>query len=155
MDVISIAFLCFMGLCFLTIPALLLSFKIEDKIEKRIEKRLLNVLVGICNKLNIPLSYHETLDIAAGRILYYSRCGRLFVDKAEIQIANKFKNCPSVLAHELGHYYAIQKHEDNSEKAADFEALELCKSILTKHEQKVMKIWLKSFFVHDKEEVAC
>lgn len=115
-----------------------------------VENRLTESLKILCSQLGIDLSYHEELGTAAGRILYHSMNGRLFVDDAKIEILKKYENEPYVLAHELGHYMAIKQRQDNSERGADDEADKLCRLILNKREQELLSIGLKCHF-HDKE----
>ena len=117
-----------------------------------VENRLTESLKILCSQLGIDLSYHEELGTAAGRILYHSMNGRLFVDDAKIEILKKYENEPYVLAHELGHYMAIKQRQDNSERGADDEADKLCRLILNKREQELLSIGLKCHF-HDKEVV--
>lgn len=120
----------------------------KRKLDSAIE-RLTNALKSICNQLGIPLTYHDDLDTAAGRIVYHSNgFGRLILDGARIEILNKYEQEPYVLAHELGHYMALKQNADGSEESADKQALILCKSILTEEEQKIMEIGLQCHFEH-------
>jgi hypothetical protein len=112
--------------------------------------RLTGSLATLCKLLNIDLSYHDYLDIAAGKIVYKSIDGRLIVDEAKIQILNKYKDEPYVLAHELGHYMAIKQRGDDTEEGADAEALNICKAILTPEEQNYMANELLIFFESNK-----
>lgn len=94
----------------------------KKKEEKRniIKRRLTLTLKSICVQLGIPLTYHDDLGTAAGRILYHKNgLGRLKLDDARIEVLTKYENDPWVLAHELGHYMAIKQREDPYEKAAD------------------------------------
>ena len=137
-----------------------LYFYVDWKVDKEIEQehkerivaesRLTESLKTLCTQLGICLSYHEKLGTAAGRILYHSMNGRLFVDDAKIEILEKYKDEPYVLAHELGHYMAIKQRQDNSERGADDEADKLCRLILNKKEQELLSIGLKCHF-HNKE----
>lgn len=115
---------------------------------KDIEARLTASLKNICAQLNVPITYHQELGSAAGKILYHSCNGKLTVETAQIQILNKYANEPYVLAHELGHYFSIKSKQDRSECGADNEALCLCKSILTQEEQKLMSSSLQCYFGH-------
>ena len=88
-----------------------LYFYVDWKVDKEIEQehkerivaesRLTESLKALCTQLGIGLSYHEKLGTAAGRILYHSMNGRLFVDDAKIEILEKYKDEPYVLAHDL------------------------------------------------------
>lgn len=118
----------------------------EHKERDAVENRLTESLKTLCTQLGIDLSYHKELGIAAGRILYHSRNGRLFADNAKIEILEKYRNEPYVLAHELGHYMAIKQRQDNSERGADNEAEKLCRSILNKKEQELLSISLRCYF---------
>lgn len=134
-----------------------IDWKVNKEIEQEhreriaVEHRLTESLKTLCTQLGICLSYHEELGTAAGRILYHSKNGRLFVDDAKIEILEKYENEPYVLAHELGHYMAIKQRQDNSERGADNEAEKLCRLILNEHEQKLISISLKCYF-HETEE---
>ena len=70
--------------------------KIEQEHKERdaVEKRLTTSLKTLCAQLGIDLSYHKELGDAAGRILYHSMNGRLFVDDARIEILEKYKDEP-------------------------------------------------------------
>ena len=123
-----------------------MEIKQEHKERNAIENRLTESLKTLCAQLGIGLSYHKELGTAAGRILYHSRNGRLFVDDARIEILEKYENDPYVLAHELGHYMAIKQRQDNSEEGADSEAEKLCRLILNQQEQELLKIALHCYF---------
>lgn len=139
------------ALCFYT------DWKVDKEIEQEhkeriaVEHRLTESLKTLCTQLGIDLSYHKELGTAAGRILYHSMNGRLFVDDAKIEILEKYRNEPYTLAHELGHYMAIKQRQDNSERGADNEAEKLCRLILNEYEQKLISIGLKCYF-HETEE---
>ena len=137
-------------ICFYTDWKVDKEIELEHKERIAVEHRLTESLKTLCTQLGIELSYHEELGTAAGRILYHSMNGRLFVDDAKIEILKKYENEPYVLAHELGHYMAIKQRQDNSERGADDEADKLCRLILNKREQELLSIGLKCHF-HDKE----
>lgn len=154
---ISLLILCATIVSLFLLLLLLLIFAIEDKkfekewakkeeIRKNAECRLTDSLKMMCSLLDIDLSYHKELGTAAGRILYLSMAGRLFVDDARIEILEKYENDPYVLAHELGHYMAIKQRQDNSEEGADSEAEKLCRLILNQQEQELLKIALHCYF---------
>lgn len=124
----------------------------EHKERDTVEKRLTTSLKTLCVQLGIDLSYHKELGDAAGRILYHSMNGRLFVDDARIEILEKYKDEPYTLAHELGHYMAIKQRQDSSEEGADTEADKLCRLILNDNEQKLLAISLRCYF-HQMEVV--
>lgn len=127
--------------------------EMEQKRKERniVENRLTESLKTLCSQLGIGLSYHAELGTAAGRILYHSMNGRLFVDDARIEILEKYRNEPYTLAHELGHYMAIKQRQDNSEEGADAEADKLCRLILNEREQELLSISLRCYF-HETEE---
>lgn len=136
-----------------SIVACIISDRAVDKqIEKEqaerdiAESRLTKSLKVLCNQLGIGLSYHKELGTAAGRIIYHSNNGRLFVDEARIEILEQYENEPYVLAHELGHYMAIKQRQDNSERGADDEANKLCRLILNEREQHLLSIGLRVHF---------
>lgn len=122
----------------------------RDRKRNNVETRLTNALKSLCAQLNLPLTYHENLGTAAGKIVYHSNgSGRLILENAKIEILSKYENEPYVLAHELGHYMSIKQHEDSSEKSADQQALVLCKSILTHEEQELMQTGLRCYFEYN------
>ena len=126
------------------------KFKKEMAEEKNVEARLTKSLKSLCEQLAIPLSYHDDLGDAAGHILYHSNMdGRLLLDSARIEILNKHKESPWVLAHELGHYMSIKQFQDRSEESADREAYKLCCSILSEKEQDLLVIPLMVYFNKD------
>ena len=104
--------------------------------------------------MGIKLSYHAELGTAAGRILYYKQNGQLFVDDAKIEILERLKDEPYVLAHELGHYMAIKQRQDDSERGADNEADRLCRAILNEGEQRLLSVSLDCYF-HNIENNKC
>lgn len=118
----------------------------ERKERNAVENRLTESLKTLCTQLGIGLSYHKELGTAAGRILYHSKNGRLFVDDVRIEILEQYENEPYVLAHELGHYMAIKQRQDNSEYGEDYEADKLCRLILNKKEQELLSISLRCYF---------
>ena len=122
----------------------------KGKERKNAEARLTKSLKSLCEQLAIPLSYHDDLGEAAGHILYHSNMdGRLLLDSARIEILNKHKETPWVLAHELGHYMSIKQFQDSSEESADREAGKLCCSILSEKEQDLLAIPLMVYFNKD------
>ena len=124
----------------------------REKEEKNAEARLTKSLKSLCEQLAIPLSYHDNLGDAAGHILYHSNMdGRLLLGSAKIEILNKHKETPWVLAHELGHYMSIKQFQDESEESADREAYKLCCSILSEKEQELLAIPLMVYFNKESE----
>ena len=124
----------------------------REKERKNAEARLTKSLKSLCEQLAIPLSYHDDLGDAAGHILYHSNMdGRLLLDSARIEILNKHKESPWVLAHELGHYMSIKQFQDSSEESADREAGKLCCSILSEKEQDLLTIPLMVYFNKESE----
>ncbi len=122
------------------------EMKKEDKERAKAETRLTESLKTLCAQLGIELSYHKELGEEAGRILYHSRAGRLLLDDAKIEILEKYKDEPWVLAHELGHYMAIKQRQDDSEIGADTEGYKLCCLILNQHEQELLSSGLFAYF---------
>lgn len=145
--IIICSFIVLSCLLFLSFPIYLTWNKfITTPKEEAAIKRLVFSLKSMCDQLNIPLTYHDDLGTAAGKIVYHSNgAGQFLLDDAAIMILNACKNEPWVLAHELGHYMAL-KHNDRTEKSADAQALILCKSILTQKEQKLLDISLRCYF---------
>lgn len=124
----------------------------REKERENSEVRLTKSLKSLCEQLAIPLSYHDNLGDAAGKILYHSNMdGRLLLDSARIEILNKHKETPWVLAHELGHYMSIKQFQDSSEESADREAAKLCCSILSEKEQDLLAIPLMVYFNKESE----
>ena len=130
-------------MCFISDHIIDKQFKKEQVERDIVENRLTESLKILCVQLGIDLSYHKELDDAAGRILYYSKNGRLFVDEAKIEILEKYE--------QTCHYMAIKQRQDNSERGADNEANKLCRLILNKKEQEILSISLRCYF-HETEE---
>ena len=156
MTIIIILIICYFcwSICWIYIDTQ--KFKKEmaerEKEEKNAEARLTKSLKSLCEQLAIPLSYHDNLGDAAGKILYHSNMdGRLLLDSARIEILNKHKESPWVLAHELGHYMSIKQFQDRSEESADREAYKLCCSILSEKEQDLLAIPLMVYFNKESE----
>jgi hypothetical protein len=120
---------------------------IQFEQEKTINK-LLNSLNDLATELKIPVEYCDFLGDAAGKILYHRYLGRILLDEAKIQILNDCKDTPWVLAHELGHYFALLYNNDNSEQGANREAYKLCCKILNEDEQLVIYNLLKIYFLN-------
>lgn len=123
-----------------------LEFKNIESKRKQIEIKLNDKLLQLCEMLNIPVSYENDLGDVAGKILYHSMGGRLLLDNCKIEILNKYKNEPYVLAHEIGHYISIKSKQDKSEEMADKMANELCCMLLSEQEQKDLEISLQCHF---------
>lgn len=116
----------------------------------QIERRLINSLTSLCESLGIKLNYYDELEDNDSGQLYYDVevvSEKFDFSNTVINIANNFKGISSVLGHELGHYMAINKHQDLSEEAADREALKLCKLILTDEEFEIMDLVLRWHFI--------
>ena len=132
---------------FLATTSLVVYFYLHEKKYRITERKLFNLLISVAKFLNIPITYHDVLGDAAGAIYYFTTDKGVFIaDSANIKIKNEYKERPSVLAHELGHYLSLKKYNDNSEQKADQQALELCEAILTKKEKRILKIFLNVYF---------
>lgn len=117
--------------------------KHRDQTKVKLNEKLIN----ICSLFNIPLEYNNNLEETAGHILYHrDRSGRILLDDCKIEVLEKYQNEPWVLAHELGHYIAMNKLQDNSEKMADKMAKEICCTLLSKREQKEIDYSLDAYF---------
>jgi len=136
-------------------------FVVEKQIEKEIQLKqeqrtnteinLNKKLINLCSLFSIPLEYKNGLGTAAGHILYHQdRNGRILLDNCKIEVLEKYKNEPWVLAHEIGHYIAMNKLQDDTEEMADQMANELCCTLLSENEIKDLEIGLKVYF---KQEV--
>lgn len=113
------------------------SLKQQEEGRRQIEIKLNEKLINFCNMFKIPLEYKEDLGKAAGHIIYHQNgFGRMFLDDCKIEVINEYKDRPWVLAHELGHYIAINKLQNNTEEMADQCAGELCCMLLSEQEQK-------------------
>ena len=127
--------------------------KIKEKIRQEEEHRektkikLNEKLINLCSLFAIPLEYKNDLGEAAGHILYHKdKTGRILLDDCKIEVLERYQNSPWVLGHELGHYIALKKHQNNSEELADKMAKELCCTLLSEKEQKAIKLSLDSYF---------
>ena len=119
----------------------------QEKHREDIKIKLNDKLINICPLFAIPLEYKTDLGDAAGHILYHrDKTGRILLDQCKIEVLTKYLSEPWVLAHELGHYIAMKKHQDNSEKMADKMAKELCCTLLSKQEQKDISYSLDAYF---------
>ena len=157
-----ITFICFLLYLYFT---LITSKQIEKEIQLKQEQRtkteinLNQKLINLCSLFSIPLEYKNDLGTAAGHdlgtaaghILYHQdRKGRIFLDNCKIEVLEKYQNEPWVLAHEIGHYIAMNKLQDDTEEMADQMANELCCTLLSENEIKDLEIGLKVYF---KQEV--
>lgn len=154
MTIMIILIVCFFccSMCCIYIDTRKFKKEMAEKKKERenAEVRLTKSLKSLCEQMAIPLSYHDDLGDAAGHILYHSNMdGRLLLDSARIEILNKHKETPWVLAHELGHYMSIKQFQDSSEESADREAGKLCCSILSEKEQDLLSIPLMVYFNKD------
>jgi len=145
-----ITFICFLLYLYFT---LITSKQIEKEIQLKQEQRtkteinLNQKLINLCSLFSIPLEYKNDLGTAAGHILYHQdRKGRIFLDNCKIEVLEKHQNKPWVLAHEIGHYIALNKLKDDTEEMADQMANELCCMLLSENEQKDLEIGLKVYF---------
>jgi len=118
----------------------------NQKEYNRTWNRLLNLLLAVAESLNITVTYHDKLGNLAGALRYRINQGTIVQGSVSIPIRNDWKNYPILLAHELGHYLAIKKYNDNTEQRADGQALILCKALLTNKEEQVLKTLLETNF---------
>jgi len=149
-----ITFICLLIYLYVTI---IVSKQIEKEIQLKQEQRInteINLnkkLINLCSLFSIPLEYKNCLGKCAGRILYHQdRNGRILLDNCKIEVLEKYQNEPWVLAHEIGHYIAMNKLQDDTEEMADQMANELCCTLLSENEIKDLEIGLKVYF---KQEV--
>ena len=108
--------------------------------------RLLNLLLSVAKSLDITVTYHNKLDDLAGALCYRVDQNGIIDKNITLKIRNDWKNYPILLAHELGHYLAIKKYNDDTEQRADRQALILCKALLTNKEEQVLKTLLETNF---------
>jgi len=149
-----ITFICFLFYLYFILVA---EKQIEKEIQLKQEQRtqteinLNQKLINLCSLFSIPLQYKNGLGEAAGHILYHKdRSGRILLDNCKIEVLEKYQNEPWVLAHEIGHYIALNKLKDDTEEMADQMANELCCILLSENEIKDLEIGLKVYF---KQEV--
>ena len=145
-----VAILISIGLGYLIASAILLIFELRGmrtRPQSKTVKRLYNSLRSIIDQIGIPVTLHEDLGTAAGKFIYETNGrGELFFDNSEIKVLNKWDNDPWLLAHEIGHFFALKNGLPNTEQEADRQGLMICKSILTPKEQKELAVSLKVFF---------
>ena len=132
----------------LLITALVLALStMEIKEVEEAQRSLNNKLLNLCFTLNIPVEYRDSLGKVVGRIIFNNdRENKPILDSCKIEILNRFKNTPYVLAHEIGHYIAIKKYQDNSEEMADKMAGELCLNFLSDREREILNTGLEVYF---------
>lgn len=116
------------------------KFELRNNVEKTLNDRLLSELQEMCDANRIPVSYHDDLDKAAGRILFMTRKidNSLIPDSSRIEILHKYKNDFTVMAHELGHFISVSKYKDSSEERANHEGHILCRQFLSQKEYEFM-----------------
>lgn len=134
--------------CIIAIFITIKEFELEELERARIKARLLGELKGVAEYFKIPITYHENLGVSAGQF-HYGRgtsSGEYYFNNREIRIKTEYKEHPDLLAHELGHFISLILYNDSSESSADYQALKLCKQILTEDEQKKLEIFLKTHF---------
>ena len=118
----------------------------NEKEYNRTWHRLLNLLLSVAESLNITVTYHDQLDDLAGALCYRVNQNGIIDKSTTLKIRNDWKNYPILLAHELGHYLAIKKYNDDTEQMADEQALALCKALLTDKEEAILKTLLETNF---------
>jgi len=113
-------------------------------------------LVNFCNKNNIPIYYSPSTElydkdkntIAAGTFYFYY-CDQIKKDIVPVKIIlNESVDSNSlifVLAHEIGHYIAIQYKKDTSEEAANREGKILINSFLSFSEQYILSNYVSPY----------
>lgn len=101
------------------------------KIEE-VEHRFNDSLKNICTLFGIELHYVDSLGDAAGIISYNKN------ETSVIKILKEHYTSPWVLAHELGHYIALEKYNDESESGAGKQGSYLCRSILNEKEASML-----------------
>jgi Zn-dependent peptidase ImmA (M78 family) len=114
--------------------------------KKTVEHNLLNFLLNFCLNKKIPIEYKKKISKEVGgrlNIYYDTTYNVSSINK--IEIIEKFKNYPYILAHELGHYISITNKRNWSEESADAEANTLCCQFLSKDEQKLLGFPIENF----------
>lgn len=136
----------------LLITLIILSIKLyflTPKVQNKYENKLFNKLLKICKEINIPVSIKRSIEMegAAGRFYYHmDYTGCYYVDKSKIYLHEDFKNSPWVLAHELGHYYAVKYFEDETEVTANIIGKQLVLNELNIVEKYILKIPINCYF---------
>jgi len=119
------------------------------------KKNLTKRLYEIAKLENIPVKIHTDLGTAAGTFSYKANRDRTkfcFKD-SEICLLEKCSKETdySILAHELGHFYAIKNDGDQTEERADEYALKICKSLISHNEEKALRVSLQIYFGDSKK----
>lgn len=134
-------------------PAIYFKF-LDTRIDvkHRVAYKLFLKLLNYCNDNNIPVHFEEDYfkknqPKAAGVISYTTNHVENTTYNFNIYIRPKY-NVYTIwtLAHEIGHYIAINEYQDDSEIGADVEAEKLIHTFLDKKEAKLFKIELEIFF---------
>ena len=123
---------------------LLLKQKNDERKREVIKDKLLNLLLYVAKIMSIDIYYSPDLKNCAGSI-YYDENDNIN-DDIVIQIDNKYKDCPYVVAHEIGHYLSYRHDKNRSENSANKYASELCQSLLSYEEKDILKIFFDISF---------
>lgn len=117
--------------------------KQKQESEDYVTAKLGSMLRYLCQNLKIPLTEHDDLGEQAGHIQYHWIDGMVYSPTIALLKCNLSN---FVLAHELGHYFALY-NGDNSEESADREGYMLCKELLTSEDFNTIQWMLDCYFL--------
>ena len=112
---------------------------LTNRVQKKYEDELWNRLLRDAAREGIVVSIVDDLGDSAGKITLFTTHEGAYIHPGGIKILRHFDMCPYLLAHELGHHYAMDKANDHSETGADREALSLVRRLTNRWERWVLR----------------
>ena len=160
MEVIKMYLICGVLLSILLLVLIYCLYKLDrifydlyilsNECQTKFETKLFNLLMDYCKLINLKVYTESEKDIsptAAGQIFYYTIGGIYKPSPNEyIVLSKQYYNSPWVLAHEIGHYIQLNKELNSDEDGADYYADQICRQLLNKEEQYILRFGLKCYY---------
>lgn len=105
------------------------------------KEKIFRYLTKFCKQEKIKVQVSKDLPLhIMGHLRYTTNSFGIANPIIEIREDKYCLVLPWVFAHEVGHYIAVSKNNDTSEKGADIEAKKLCESILGEEYESHSKV---------------
>lgn len=123
---------------------------LSNECQTKFETKLFNLLMDYCKSINLKVYTEGEKDIsptAAGQIFYYTVGGTYKPSPNEyIVLSKKRYDSPWVLAHEIGHHIQLNKELISDEDGADYYADQICRQLLSKEDQYILRFGLECLY---------
>ena len=134
-------------LCIGAILSIFIYEYIDTKLHTLAYNKLSRSIKLFCDRNNIEVSYHDDLDNSASAIKYNIINDDIeTISDVNIRIQKDFINSPLLIAQGIGYYLELIDGHERTDNNVNMRALSFCESVLSKLEQKVLKIELNVYF---------